>query len=299
MPLRAMLIPLLLLACTHAVATTDCGNAALALQVLGSGGPEIGDQRASSSYLLWRGGRAEVLIDTGPGSALHFEQLGARLEDLQTILYSHYHTDHSSDFAAFAKAMYFSDRIAPLAVFGPPGNDRFPSTEAFLARTIGPQGSYAYLNDYLIPDRPGQFHFQAKSVQAGSIELAPGLTATPIPVNHGPVPALAWKLTADKKTILISGDLSNPEALSDEAQNATLIVAHHAIPEQAGPLARQLHATPSQLARLAAQSQTKHVVLSHLMRRSLAQKQKSLAIIRQAYKGKISFAEDLDCYPLR
>jgi len=35
----------------------SCGSAGLAVQVLGSGGPEAEDKRASTSYLIWENGR--------------------------------------------------------------------------------------------------------------------------------------------------------------------------------------------------------------------------------------------------
>ncbi len=36
----------------------ECRQAELAVQVLGSGGPELAGGRAASGYLLWRGGRS-------------------------------------------------------------------------------------------------------------------------------------------------------------------------------------------------------------------------------------------------
>ena len=44
-----------------------CGTNDVAVQVLGSGGPEM-KGRASSSYLIWQQGKARVLIDAGGGS---------------------------------------------------------------------------------------------------------------------------------------------------------------------------------------------------------------------------------------
>ncbi len=44
-----------------------CGTNDVAVQVLGSGGPEM-KGRASSGYLIWQQGKARVLIDTGGGS---------------------------------------------------------------------------------------------------------------------------------------------------------------------------------------------------------------------------------------
>jgi hypothetical protein len=43
----------------------SCGATGLAVQVLGSGGPELQDKRASTSYLIWDHGRARVMVDAG------------------------------------------------------------------------------------------------------------------------------------------------------------------------------------------------------------------------------------------
>ena len=48
-----------------------CGAKGVAVQVLGSGGPEMRG-RASSSYIVWLDGKARVLVDSGGGSALRF-----------------------------------------------------------------------------------------------------------------------------------------------------------------------------------------------------------------------------------
>src|SRR5208283_5168933 len=78
----------------------SCSSQGVAVQVLGSGGPELQDRRASSSYLVWENGRPRVLVDAGGGSALRFGQSGAQMSDLDVILFSHYHVDHSGDFSA-------------------------------------------------------------------------------------------------------------------------------------------------------------------------------------------------------
>lgn len=46
-----------------AAAAAQCGVQGVAVQVLGSGGPELQDKRAMSSYLVWENGQARVLID--------------------------------------------------------------------------------------------------------------------------------------------------------------------------------------------------------------------------------------------
>src|ERR1700760_2417311 len=107
-------------------------GAGVAVQVLGSGGPELQDKRASSSYLVWQDGQARVLVDAGGGSALRFGGSGAKMSQLDVILFTHFHVDHSADFPALAFSSWFEERDRPLPVYGPAGNSEFPSTVDFV-----------------------------------------------------------------------------------------------------------------------------------------------------------------------
>ena len=98
---------------------TTCSGRNVQVQVLGSGGPEMEDKRASSSYLVWRDGRPRLLIDSGGGSALRFGQAGAHVAQLDAVLFTHLHIDHSADFPALIKSSYFEERKPPLPVYGP------------------------------------------------------------------------------------------------------------------------------------------------------------------------------------
>ena len=95
-------IPLLCLV-TLSINSADaqtCGGEGVAVQVLGSGGPELQDKRPSSSYLVWQGGQARVLVAAGGGSALRFGESGAKMSQLDVILFTHFHVDHNADFPA-------------------------------------------------------------------------------------------------------------------------------------------------------------------------------------------------------
>src|SRR5215210_1405225 len=85
---------------TLARAQTACSSEPLAVQVLGSGGPTAGGTRASTGYLVWREGRAVVMVDAGGGTFLRFGEAGARLKDLSLLAISHVHPDHVSDLPA-------------------------------------------------------------------------------------------------------------------------------------------------------------------------------------------------------
>jgi hypothetical protein len=64
------LIALLLsaLAISSNASAQNCSASSVAVQVVGSGGPAINRERASTSYLLWVGPQAKMLVDMGGGA---------------------------------------------------------------------------------------------------------------------------------------------------------------------------------------------------------------------------------------
>jgi ribonuclease BN (tRNA processing enzyme) len=280
-----------------------CGVRGVALQVLGSGGPEMQDQRASSSYLVWRDGVPRALVDAGGGSALRFAQSGAQMSQLDTILFSHFHVDHSADFAALVKSSWFEDRSRPLPVFGPPGNDFMPSTTEFVADLFGGErGAYRYLSDLYEPRERGSYKLQPHDVAGeapGTAAYQSGdLAAFAARVVHGGVPALAWRVEISKVVIVFSGDTSGEGGLAGLASGADLFVAHNAVPEGATGVERNLHMPPSVIGQIAAGARVKRLVLSHRMLRTLGREDQTRTEIRKRYSGQLQFADDLDCFPV-
>ena len=102
---KTISILILMAVCTTSYAN-QCKTDQVKLQVLGSGGPELDDGRNSSGYLIWYKNKARVLIDAGAGSSVEYGRSGAKFEDLQGILLTHLHVDHSADLAAFIKGSY-------------------------------------------------------------------------------------------------------------------------------------------------------------------------------------------------
>src|SRR4051812_18614452 len=96
----------------------SCPPGPVTLQILGSGGPAINGERASTSYLLWVGGQAIMLVDMGGGAYLRFGQSQAKLSDLALVAISHLHPDHISDLPAF---LWLSHQLRkePLPIVGP------------------------------------------------------------------------------------------------------------------------------------------------------------------------------------
>lgn len=283
-------------------AATSCQQAKLAVQVLGSGGPELTDQRASSSYLVWQQGKAKVLIDMGGGAALRFEESGARIEDLEAIAFTHLHVDHSADLPALIKASFFSQRRRDLPVYGPEGNHLLLSMKDFLNALIGQQGAWPYLSDFLPQNQGGKFKFRPVTVKTDktksqTVHQSNGITLSAISTHHGPLPALGWRVDVAGKSVSFSGDMNNDfQTLAKLAKGSDVLVAHNAVPESAAGVARRLHMPPSVIGKISQQAGIKHLVLSHRMQRTLTTTTETTRLIKQHYQGKVSVANDLDCF---
>lgn len=263
------------------------------IEILGSGGPEI-DGRASASYLLWIDKKAKLLIDTGSGSMLRFEQSGAKLGDLEAIALTHIHIDHVVDLPSYIKAGYFTSRSKPLPILGPIGNQHFPDTNEFLQTLFGEKGAYRYMSDVLTP-QSDSFEIMAESIDAPKVlkRHFESFELSIINVNHGIVPALGFRIDVDGRSIVISGDTSNVHGqLERVTKDADLFIAHHAIPEIHGTYANNLHMTPGIIADIANKSNVKKVLLTHRMKRTIGNEDESLKIMRKEYTGEIIFAED-------
>lgn len=295
----------ILMACLPglAIATDSCTPEGVLLRVLGSGGPEATDGRVSTSYLLSQDGTARLLIDMGSGSFFNFERSGASLNTLDAVLFTHFHVDHANDLPALVKASYFTRRDRDLPVIGPSGNDLMPSATAFVQALFGPQGAYRYLGDFL--DGSASYRLLPQDVDISGREptLAfetDGLKAWATPVHHGPIPALAWRVQIDGRSVVFSGDMSGSYGtLPVLARDADLLVAHNAIEEGATGVARKLHMPPSVIGEVAHEAHVKRLVLSHRMNRTLGHEKETLENIRKHYAGPVEFAEDMQCFRMQ
>jgi len=285
-----------------AAAAAICTRHGVQVQILGSGGPEMEDKRASSSYLVWQDARPRVLVDSGGGSALRFGQAGAHVAQLDAVLFTHLHIDHCADLPALIKSSYFEERKIALPVYGPPGNETFPSTTEFVAGLFdGKRGIYRYLADF-VTGRDGGYMLQAHDVALTAREIRAVVSGNDLSLDatqviHGGVPAIAWRVSIGGRSIVFSGDTNGDNGnLERLAKAADLFVAHNSVPEGVRGAARQLHMPPSVIGRIAREAGVRRVVLSHRMLRTLGRESETRSVIARVYPGPVAFAEDLDCF---
>jgi len=119
------------------VIPNNCQSKRVKLQMLGTRGPELLDGQASTGYLIWLDNKARVIVDAGPGSLQRFKQSKANFEDVDMMLFTHFHADHSADFPSYIKGAFFTDRKEDLNIMGPTGTKFAASATEFVERAIG------------------------------------------------------------------------------------------------------------------------------------------------------------------
>jgi ribonuclease BN (tRNA processing enzyme) len=320
--------------------------------VLGSGGPiATPSGRASAGYLVFIDGEPRVLMDVGGGTYQRLAASGTSVKDLDIVLLSHLHIDHTGDLSSVIKTVYFHNRAFnlanntfppgrtdPIRIFGPaangvpfppilnadPGVAQYPSSTEYVDGHYDLNtGLERYLNIFATAISGGIFNYATIDVSPDWTVYNPatlidedGLVIKAVGVNHGPVPALAFRIEYNGLSVVYSGDTSSQSVMPDGtplanggnmveiSQDADLLIYDTAIMDNLpdGPndaVFFSLHTTPSRIGEVAHAAGVKQVLLSHLTPVTEPRIDEVKDLIRaQGYEGKIKVAKDLKVFNL-
>lgn len=301
----------------------------LSVMILGSGGPIAPPGRASSSYLIFTDGKPRILMEAGGGSYGNLTASAANIRDLDMVLLSHLHIDHTADLSAFIKGVYFQSRGAgtprekPIVIYGPGANSamfpgtsitQYPSTKQYVDGHYHPQtGVQRYLNIFAKAISGGKFAYTATDINpspaAGITTVykdSSGLVIKAVGVKHGPVPALAYRIEYKGKSIVFSGDTnSQTDNMINLAMGANLLLYDTAIMDNIPDAKKNpkdkvfyaLHTTPSRMGQVAAKTRVGKLVLTHITPITAPRLKDVIKTVRdRGYKGPIEVATDLKVF---
>ena len=221
------------------------------------------------------------------------------------IALSHLHADHSADLAEYISGSEDEDRELPLLILGPDSNNPlYPTTTEFVDRLIGPNGAYSYLAHTLTSASKFGYKVRATNVPATGTRRwsrykSDIMSLAAIPVNHGDVPTLAWRVEIGGKTIVFAGDFNNDKnRVATFAKDVDALVASHAIPEISRGELREEFALPSELGKVAAQANARMLVLGHRNTRTRGRESISREAMEASYDGPKLFSNDNECWGL-
>mgnify|MGYP001376376367 CR=1 FL=1 len=282
-----------------------CGDSGVWIEILGAGGGDLDDGQAASSYLVWQDDVARLLVDVGPGSTFGFDKSGADFNTIEAIALTNLHPNHVGDLVAYISNSSTENRPGALTVLGPNGGgEQYPSTSGFLDRLLGENGLYPFLADALTFQSSLGYRIRSMDIPAqGNRRWArygsDYMRLAAIPVHHGGVPAVAYRVEIGGQSIVFGGNFSNlKNSLAAFASDADALIVSHAIPEIARGQLRDQYALPSQIGKVAQQANARMLILGHRNTRTRGRESLSRAAMEASYDGTILFANDGECWGL-
>ena len=276
---------------------------------LGTGASALDNGRASVGYVVHLGGEPTLLVDAGGGTAARLSDARIDPSALDAVFLGHLHVDHTADLPAIVKAAYQQGRgDRPLEVYGPAGNAAQPGIESWISTLFDPEsGAYGYLADFVERYADGELALPTTEVDAvvgrddevTRVYERDGLTVDAIPVVHGRVPTLAYRVAANGASFTFTGDYAaETDNLPRIADGTDVLVQHRLLePGTEGPKT-ELHPFSDECGRIAREADVGTLALSHVGRDEPDSLESSLESVRDEYDGRIVVLRDLvDVYP--
>ena len=243
------------------------------LTILGSGTCVPRGRRGPAGYALETGNNL-LLIDSGSGTLGRLHQAGLDFRNLTHAIYTHTHVDHTADLAPLLFAMNYTpdfERQAMLQILGPTGFQEFVDKLAEPWPWTRPLGDWLDVRE--LDDETASFT---------------DLSIRSLPVDHGGIPASAYRIEAGGKVVVFSGDTGMCDNIVEVAREADLLIIEASFPENEDP---GWHLTAAEAGRVATEAGARSVVLTHLY--PACDEADMVALCRSEFNGPVQVAEDL------
>jgi len=184
------------------------------------------------------------IFDLGAGTLHRMLEAGIDYKKVNRIFITHQHPDHCSDLIPFLFGTNYTlgfERKTPLSIYGPKGFKGFIKKMAALFPWITPK----------------TYPLEIRELGKERIDQVKA-----VPVLHGGMQALSYRLEADGKAIVYSGDAGYCQDLIDIAQDADLLIIECSFPETMS--LPKVHLNTADVGRIAKASNAKRVILTHL-----------------------------------
>jgi ribonuclease BN (tRNA processing enzyme) len=182
------------------------------LTILGTGTSTPSLKRGSPAYLLIAG-KQKILFDVGPSVVRRLLECGYAVTDIDVIVITHFHVDHTADLSTFLFACNYGKeaRTRPLTIIGGPGIRGFYSGLKKIYRWVAPKS----------------YELSVVSMKRGALQFN-GITIEAFPVKHNRE-SIGVKVT-ERKTVAFTGDTAYSKDLVKLASGANLLVAECSFP---------------------------------------------------------------------
>lgn len=239
--------------------------------MLGTGAALPDPERCHTSILITLNTGRHLLLDCGHGATRQLLRVNVNPADVDTLLLTHLHHDHVCEIPFFVISGWVLGRNDSLRVFGPDGTKSLIGHlfegGAFDA-DIRARSSYPARKANIEAVRP-----QVSEYDAGLVFQDDDIRVTAAPVDHIPSeisPCFGFRIEAEGKIVVFSGDTKPCEGISTLALDADLLIHECTFTEpfiehrRKSGVGTFAHTSPSDLGRLAVSARVKHVVATHI-----------------------------------
>lgn len=238
------------------------------ITILGSG-TGYPNPRRYPPGLLARVGDSALLFDAGSGTLHRMLRAGVDVGTLEYVFFTHSHSDHCADLVPMLQAFALMRRTRPLHILSSP---------AFLHYAA----AMLDLNPWA---QPALYELREVDITQGAFQ-GPGWTVDAAPSGHTPE-SLAYRLRAEGKTLVYTGDAVAGDRLVAFARGADMLIAECSFPDD---LAEPYHLTPTSAGMLAEQAGAAHLVLTHFY--PPCDRADVASVAGKVYSGIITVAQD-------
>ncbi len=230
--------------------------------------------RRGSPGILLLSGNSKILIDSGSGVLRRLLKVGVTYREINLLLYTHTHPDHTADLVPILFACKYGDfpREMDLTCAGGSGfKPHFEKIRELYGSWIEPQ----------------TYRLTVKEISSNPF-LWGEMKIITKPMAHLPESVgyrIEWE---DGRSLVISGDTDYCENLVALASHTDLLVLECSFPDEKKVNG---HLTPSLAGRIARESHCKKLLLTHFY--PICDQYDLLTSCRKNYSGEIILSEDL------
>jgi ribonuclease Z len=254
--------------------------------LLGTGSPTLSAERMGPCTLI-EAGSERLLFDAGRGCAIRLAQARVPWRDLTQVFLTHLHADHTFALPDLHVMGWILGRTDTLEVHGPSGTSEMMTS---MIRAVEPDIASRLRS---VPTRkPPVYH--ATEIQPGVVYERGGMKVTAFEVPHSLSPAFGYRIDANGRSIVLSGDTRYSETLIRNAQGVDVLV-HEVVFGAATTEQQQItnaHTTPEQAAQVFAATKPKLAIYSHLILFG-ASADDVVAATQKGYSGRVEMGTDL------
>ncbi|MGN6461726.1 MAG: MBL fold metallo-hydrolase [Pseudolabrys sp.] len=239
--------------------------------LLGTGAALPDPDRCHTSILITLANGRHFLLDCGHGATRQLMRVDVNPAEIERVLLTHLHHDHVCELPFFVISGWILSRPGTLPIHGPRGTQSLVGHlfegGAFDA-DIRARAAYPLRQQNIAAVRP-----QVSEYDVGVVYRDADITISADAVDHIPpevTPCFGFRIEAEGKVVVFSGDTKPCEGIARLAQGADLLIHECTFTEdfiehrRKSAVGTFAHTSPSDLGRLAVSAGVKNLIATHI-----------------------------------